>query len=573
MVNYENIFRIYLDFCPFYRRRLYTITEVYNWLETADLIPPYLKMNDKDHFFVFLDFLYRNELVTPFFSKIIKTKVFGRTIGDELWRAEYENGFIRFCDDNILRESGLTYPYSFNGLEERKVNLYLYHPIQVIQIMSFLVKAIKKCLNLFQFEDFYEFFYHRISEINNKQYEDVKIKFKVSPFYRGTLKKSLNFAKWLKSEWLGLYIKMEKIGHTDLYASGHINDCRIFLIDNDDEYEKGGNLRDLESWYRKFEMDKLNYFTDEELHELNLFTRLLKDISRNCDGLNEWSDLFCLIRNNKEKLKSTLLYDVNMIQVANDLNRLLWYLRTDDLENTEDRPPGYFTDDLEAEKHYQKVLYKYNLTPEPIFIVYVEGPTELNILKKWYGLNCYVHSFGFKELLSKNKEEVKKTLDYVVGPFKSKLYFYFFDGDENDSMNADIKELLVHAPVRIKDDYYEFFEPDFVTYNFSVEDVLKAFYIYFEDDEIIVMKEEDYEDVKERIKESYNNGNSIEDTLEALFDERCLGPFEKPKFGNCLGDVIVDEIKRGENRRVFPFEDIFYKRFYPISETFLRRRN
>jgi len=170
MVNYEDIFKTYLDFCPYYRRRLYTITEICDWLQFADLIPRHMPRNDKDSFFVFLDFFYRNKLVTPFFSKDIKARCFGHIIGEERWRQAHKKGFIRFWDDNKLRESGLTHPYSFNGLEERKVDLYLYHPLPVVQIMSFLVKMMRKCYDIFQFKDFYHFYIKRMSEIKNEPF-------------------------------------------------------------------------------------------------------------------------------------------------------------------------------------------------------------------------------------------------------------------------------------------------------------------------------------------------------------------------------------------------------------------
>ena len=85
---------------------------------------------------------------------------------------------------------------------------------------------------------------------------------------------------------------------------------------------------------------------------------------------------------NKEKLESIVLYDINIVQIANDLNRLSWYLKTEDIENAEDMPPDFYKGYSEVEKYCQKVLNRYNLTPEPLFVVYVEGKTEVNIFKK-----------------------------------------------------------------------------------------------------------------------------------------------------------------------------------------------
>ncbi len=566
MVNYEEIFKTYLNFCPYYRRRLYTLIEIYDWLQTADLILPSMPRNDKDSVFVFLDFLYRNKLITPFFSKGVKARIFGHWIGEEWWRQAYKKDFIRFWDDDKLRESGLMHPYSFNGIEERKVDLYFFHPLQIVQIMSFLVKMMRKCYNIFQFEDFYHFYIKRMSEIKNEHYKIVK----VTPFYPITLIKSLNFAKWLKPEWLRLYIKLEKIDHIDLYSSGHTNDCRIILVDNDAEYEEGNGSSKVENWFQNFEVEKKTHFTDKELHELQYFTSYMKDISDKCDGLKQWSDLFCLIKNNKEKLKSIVLYDVNLIQITNDLNRLLWYLRTDDVENAEDRPADYFVNYVEAEKHYQKVLYKYNLTPEPLFIVYVEGSTEINILKKWYKMRGYYHSFGFKKLLSKNEKDIKRTLDYVVKAFKSKIYFYFFDGDDNDPQNKKIKDLF--HQFNIKEERYEFFEPDFVTHNFSDDEIINALDIYLEDDDDLSISQEDLKEIRKKIKDGYDNGVKIENTIDEIFDVKHYGSFSKKKFGKFLGEIVINEIKKEENRKIFPFEDIFYKRFYPIAEAFLKKK-
>lgn len=292
-------------------------------------------------------------------------------------------------------------------------------------------------------------------------------------------------------------------------------------------------------------------------------------ISKQCDGLVHWSDILCLIASNKEKLKSIVLYDVNIIQIANDLNRLCWYLKTGDIENAEDRPPDYFNDYIEAEKYYQKILYRYNLTPEPLFVVYVEGPTEVNILEKWYRLRGYYHSFGFKRLQSKNIKDIKRTLDYVVKAFKSKIFFYFFDDDEKDYQNKKIIDLF--NQFNINEERYEFFTPDFVTHNFTANEIFDGLCNYFEDDNEITINEEDLTEIKERIKESYNNGDRIEKTIENIFDDKNYGYFSKIKYGNYLGDIVAKEIKKGEKRKVFRFETVFYNRFYAIAEAFLKK--
>lgn len=61
--------------------------------------------------------------------------------------------------------------------------------------------------------------------------------------------------------------------------------------------------------------------------------------------------------------------------------------------------------------------------------------------------------------------------------------------------------------------------------------------------------------------------------FDEIFDDKHYGSFSKKKFGKFLGEIVINEIKRGKNRKVFPFEGIFYKRFYPIAEAFLKKES
>ena len=158
----------------------------------------------------------------------------------------------------------------------------------------------------------------------------------------------------------------------------------------------------------------------------------------------------------------------------------------------------------------------------------------------------------------------------MVNAFKSKIYFYFFDGDENYAQNKRIKDLF--NQFKIKEERYEFFEPDFVTQNFSEEEIFNALRSYLEGDDLLI-NQEDLREIKEIIKKVYSNGGKIEKTIEKIFNKKHYGSFSKQKFGKFLGEIVINEIKRGKNRKVFPFEDIFYKRFYPIAETFLNKES
>ena len=64
-IKIEEIFRIYLDFCPFYRRTLFKLKDLHDWIKS-------LKINrwfdSFTNFFIFMDYLYQNKFIIPFFE-------------------------------------------------------------------------------------------------------------------------------------------------------------------------------------------------------------------------------------------------------------------------------------------------------------------------------------------------------------------------------------------------------------------------------------------------------------------------------------------------------------------------
>ena len=65
MASYQDIFRKYMEFNPFFRRKLIKIKDIHRYIEKL-MINKYLK-NERE-VKIFLEYLYQENIVIPFFK-------------------------------------------------------------------------------------------------------------------------------------------------------------------------------------------------------------------------------------------------------------------------------------------------------------------------------------------------------------------------------------------------------------------------------------------------------------------------------------------------------------------------
>ena len=174
-IKYENIFRTYLNFCPFFRRRLFHIKDLHDWFKKLEINLTFL--DDFSNFFMFLDFLYRKGLVIPFLKINDPPRgVHIRVVGKERWKHRYDKNFISFIDSEESIERGLEYKEEVsdiidNFMSFNFLNIYYYHPIQFIQIFSFIIHFRNKG-EFFKYKDFVEYYYKRCTNPNPNYVND-----------------------------------------------------------------------------------------------------------------------------------------------------------------------------------------------------------------------------------------------------------------------------------------------------------------------------------------------------------------------------------------------------------------
>ncbi len=574
--KYQEIFKTYLNFCPFFRMTLFNMKDLHSWIKKLKFD---LWFNEFSNFFIFMSFLSDQNFIKPFFKfKDPRRGPRFRIIGEEEWRNWYQEGYISFLDEENLNEPRLEFKKIKDKIGKIETwhfyDIYYYHPIQFIQLLS-LLNHIN--IEFFRYKDFLQYYYNMFYSLENykpKQFKKYleENSLTLEDFLQkeylkdGTryplLQNRLKLYKWLTPLRFKIYIKIEKVSNLSIFSPDSLKPYRNFLK-NANEYPKSVHPKDIEQWFNNFESNKNEIFTEAEIKQIEDLLRNFKIYEGDLNGLEKWEDLVYLInRDAKDQLTGFLSYYANMIEIKKALERIIWFLRTEDIENSSDRPDFWPIREEEVVKYRNQVLYKYNLIPSYVFILYVEGPTEEVIFKDWLPYQPYGYLVDVK--IMEGADDIDAITRCTVKKFKDRQYFFLLDFDSKKYFKRRVGKL---RQANVKENQYYFFKPDFITENFTAADIIFAYDNWLKDEKINIAEElsnnlreklihKEPEEKFEKIVEEFNNA------------QEDWPPFSKPQFARFLSKIINIESKKKfsmdqeemRNRRKFPFENIVYEK-------------
>ena len=243
---------------------------------------------------------------------------------------------------------------------------------------------------------------------------------------------ALNRSKWLTDSKLKLLIKLEKVSHFPIFSSSFMKP-KLLFIDDDCHYIKDWDEVNL--WFKKFEANKTNYLDFEEKSELQSLIKSLEMQINNFEGLQEWRDLIGIMNEEaKNQLKGLNSYYVNILELLKSLKHAEWYLRTENLEDSKDKPDSYSLKTNEAIQYYQQILYKYGIIPSDIFIIWVEGPTDKTIIYEWLKHKSPIDNINVRIMGSIS--EIRKSVKFTFEKFKDRQYFILLDYDNEEEKSC-----------------------------------------------------------------------------------------------------------------------------------------
>lgn len=117
------------------------------------------------------------------------------------------------------------------------------------------------------------------------------------------------------------------------------------------------------------------------------------------------------------------------------------------------------------------VLLDYGLFPTEPFIVFVEGGTGYDILNAYKRRKAGYDNLGYVNIHGTGNSW--DTIQNISSYFRNRLSFIFLDYDNHQEFEERKKILSNHGIDIIQDVY--FFIPDFVTENFTVNQILNSY--------------------------------------------------------------------------------------------------
>lgn len=432
----NDIYDFYFNYCPYVKRKLCSSKDLYEWYSKIDR---YFFSNEND-FSIFLNYLEKNNLISP----LIKTSNFSEL---------YQSQFIEI--------------YGYSKKEEV---ISYYHPIQFIQILTFIEHLNRRnsmfSLNTWCDPDFLKFLWEdskKISLKNNRLVDRMKIYPKIEP---GSMIKELNQVLWLKSSFFKLWIRLESIWL-----------CKIFSPINIGMVWDGATGSSMSEFYGKIDLHKkwaeeeINKFTDEDYEMILHFHKSITYRSRLVEDFSDLNDLFYLISHKKKDKLSPLSLYMNILEISRELKSIYWILTKTNTIGKEMKPLFIFEDEEEILLFHNNVLLDYGLFLTEPFIVFVEGGTECDILNAYKRRRVGYNNLGFVNFHGTGN--LRDTIQNISSYFRNRLSFILLDYDNPQKYEERKKTLLIHGIDIIEDVY--FFIPDFVTENFTVEQIFDSY--------------------------------------------------------------------------------------------------
>lgn len=490
---WEDILKTWSDYSPYLHRTLISLEEILKWVKDLKLISN--SIEEKNITF-FIEYLEKNSLLHPITIAKRNSELAQQIIN--------ERGIVRFNRDKDFYE---------------KTDKY-YHPFQFIQFLTYL-----KIYKEIGIEHTYFYFFLRkrrietMNRIDNKERllkniekeKNTKIEQEIKSRFKGynrnvkkfsdsrkekkqklkknkkDLKKKLRNSKnnyfdyflillrnvqWLKKEYLKIWIKLDSLYLFNNYI--YAPNSRFTMYYEAKCRARDMNCREEQSkkflqWREEKLKNKPNFLSIEEINGIsdfitNIETILLRHSPILLDGLENWEDLFELISEEKiQKITDLTSLKINIISIKRFLEKITWTLLEKNLNrwypHSETKKPYFILDKEDVLDYRKAVLLDFNLFITLPFILYVDGETEVTIMREYlktkkYGFNYNIENMGGTVKTSYHIKLCKEAGD--------KEYFFFLDYDKRD----DYKKYK-----GIVGDKGAFFFPDFVTENFSAENI------------------------------------------------------------------------------------------------------
>ncbi len=587
MVKYSEIFDYFLDMNKYFRMELFNTITLHTWIKKLK-IDNFL--NEYANFFVFLEYIYKRNYAIPFF--VVKFSKSNKKINSlnpqgiirsyihfNSWNNLKKEDFLHFVDVEIVEEfhyKNKKY-YRIKESLENDICYYYYHPIQIIQILTLIYSLYKNKMELISIKDFNDYYKKRWSELEFdivlqgrilshalkksmitkedilSRIESECSKIKEPPFNRYT---------WLTPKFFKLWIKLESIFQPKYYSPYLIPTYSIYDINISKSewkkiYKKEANFR------KKTKNKELKKFDSEEIKLIQGIIWSMKKIYHDFDGLDDWSDIILeMKRGKKDNLKGILSYFVNIFEVIRTLEIALWDLKDSD-EKKRSKKPIFICDAKEYPKYRQRLLIDYELVAEKIIIIYVEGETEYYILNDWLSTFSNRGHFDKIEIQNiKGKTKTSNTFGYIIENFKEKNHFLFLDADNKEKRDDKLnKSILQSVPA----DSVHFWIPDFVTKNFEIEEIFRAYKNYTRELGIEISWEFLMK-LKEELIDAKKNNKSVEKRIEKIqyeFRDKILFPsFSKTDFSKFLSKILIRKCKKGYKPK---FEEVLTDFFSKIQ--------
>ena len=590
MSTYQQLFELFLKSNPFFRRKLIKIKDIHKWIKDLKINK---HLEGETNLKIFLEYLHNENVIIPFFKiefpfdhkfhiRWNNMSNLTNDIRENSWEEVYKENLIIFVDNEKGRLKKWNHKIIRREVEENlyaiEESIYYYHPIQFIQLLSILFQIKKINPDLLSIKTYFEYYWERflefegdsyvkrIKEVLNKQNKSVKD-------YTQNIREKQNFMRyekilprfiWLKPEVFQLWIKLEAIFSSDFYIPSHLK-APIYIKRNIIKKNKVNEAYKKDIFDRREKFDNIQeFFSSEEvkiiIHLLDVFER-----EHDFEGLDKWFDLIIQINKaKKNKLKGFLSFFANIFEIIRILKLALWYLEPDEAKKKKIRPEYYFKDERDKERYMQYLLKDYSLFAEKIYIIYVEGETEEAILNEYFttfyrlyrSINIGIINIG-------GKTNTDYTFDVAIRNYKTKKHFLFLDADSDTEEDRKRKNLRKKG---IREKHYNFFKPDFVSENFSCEEIFNAYKKYVEEEEVS-LTEETIDSIKDGLTDCMTNNKSYEKFLENFHNKNSEEvdylDFSKTGFAKFLTEIVI---KENPTEKKFPFQQALEPFFKDINK-------
>jgi len=464
MKIWEKTFEIWQNFCPYYRRRLLTREDLLSWATKANFIDRF--SHRQEHFNIFIKLLNEIEVLCPL----------------------TRNGEL--LDPRFYKQPGVIHL----GRIDEPQELDLYHPIQFIEIINWLIQSSYSSTPYYKNDEYLEYCNLRSLEIKiidlkktirqlehynddishsekalkeyEERYNSSKKDYPKGDDLRRLLKIRTPIWK-LNEEKLETWIKIESlvapIG-SEMVSPLNVNLVPIRKVSEEDIYEFNKGYK---SWRDDIMKYHQNYIKFKDIKLMEKWTYdLQRRISDDKSPISSnWIDLIEIVSPHlSRRFKGKVSYYLNLKFIRRNIFRIYWELIGKNLEyigNPPKRPHFYYKNSDEFILYLRSILLFFGLNPSHSFILYVPGKTEEIILQE------YVERSWLKFLIKNMRGEDKSTFyKKVCEDIGDKEFYFLFDFHDLRNYKDKITKYGENCA---------FFIPDFITENFSIEQVFNAF--------------------------------------------------------------------------------------------------